>query len=131
MWTISTYLHKTFAWKFIICHVGVHHCWGCKIWQPPWDHVLNLVFSKPEWQFLRKISIVACKISENKWRQHIGLQMYELEIIQFKIDCIFWINQDGSHFINGDHIKFPLWQPSWMAYWMLFVLSKAFKLNYS
>ena len=25
--------------------------------------------------------------------------MYELKIIQFKIDC-----QDGGHFINGDHI---------------------------
>ena len=22
---------------------------GCKMWQPPWDYVLNLVFSKPKW----------------------------------------------------------------------------------
>ena len=34
--------------------------------------------------------MVDCKITENKCRQHIGLQMYELKIIQFKIDCIFW-----------------------------------------
>ena len=30
-----------------------------------------------------------CKVSENKERRHIGLQMYELKIIQFKIDCNF------------------------------------------
>ena len=28
-----------------------------------------------------------CKLSEKKYRQRIGLQIYELEIIQFKIDC--------------------------------------------
>ena len=34
--------------------------------------------------------MIDCKISGNKCRQQIGLQMYELEIMQFKIDCIFW-----------------------------------------
>ena len=52
--------------------------------------------------------MIDCKMSENKLRQYIGLQMYELKIIQFKIDCNFWKNQDGDHFINGDHITFPL-----------------------
>ena len=52
--------------------------------------------------------MVHCKISKNQWRQHIGLQMYELKIIQFRIDCNFWKNLDGSHFINCDHITFPL-----------------------
>ena len=48
-----------------------------------------------------------CKISENKRRQHISLQMYELKIIQFKIDCIF-LEKKTRYFINGDHITFPL-----------------------
>ena len=34
--------------------------------------------------------MIDIKISGNKSRQHIDLQMYELQIIQFKIDCIFW-----------------------------------------
>ena len=33
--------------------------------------------------------MVHCKISKNKWRQRIGLQMYELKIIQFEIDLQF------------------------------------------
>ena len=52
--------------------------------------------------------MIDSKISKNKLRPHIGLQMYELKIIEFKIDCIFWKNQDGGHFINGVHITFPL-----------------------
>ena len=52
--------------------------------------------------------MVDCKISGNKRRQHIGLQMYELEIIQFKIACIIWKNQDGGHLINGVHITILL-----------------------
>ena len=36
------------------------------------------------------------------------LANYELKIIQFKIDCNFLKNQDGGHFINGDHITFLL-----------------------
>ena len=48
--------------------------------------------------------MIDCKISGNKRRQHIGLQMYELKIIQFKIDCIFW--------------KKPRWRPPyrWCPY---------------
>ena len=39
----------------------------------------------------------------------IGLQMYELKIMQFKIDCMFWKkNQDGGHLINGVHKTFLL-----------------------
>ena len=34
---------------------------------------------------LRQISMIDCKKSLNKWRQQIGLQMYELKIMQFKI----------------------------------------------
>ena len=52
--------------------------------------------------------MIDCKISGNKWRQHIGLQMYELKIIQFKIDCISWKNQDGGHLIDGVHITILL-----------------------
>ena len=36
------------------------------------------------------------------------LAVYELKIMQFKIDCIFWKNQDGGHLINGVHITFLL-----------------------
>ena len=28
--------------------------------------------------------------------------------MQFKIDCIFWKNQDGGHLINGVYITFLL-----------------------
>ena len=45
--------------------------------------------------------------------------MYELKTIQFKIDCIFWKNQDGGHLIDGVHITILLLQLSWMACWML------------
>ena len=45
--------------------------------------------------------------------------MYELKIIQFKIYCIFWKNQDGGHLINGVHITILRLQPSWMACCML------------
>ena len=65
-----------------------------------------------------------CKISGNKCRQHVGLQI-ELKIIQLKIDCIFLKNQDGGHFINGVHVTFPLGQPSWIACCMLSFLCKA------
>ena len=51
---------------------------------------------------LRQISMIDCKIHENKLTQHVCLQMYELTIIQFQIDCNFWKNQDGVYFINGD-----------------------------
>ena len=41
--------------------------------------------------------MIDCKISENRRRQHLGLQMYEFKIIQFKIDCKFWNkNQNGG-----------------------------------
>ena len=51
---------------------------------------------------LTQISMIDCIKSGNKCRQQIGLQMYELKIMQFKIDCIFWKNQDGGHLINGN-----------------------------
>ena len=35
-------------------------------------------------------------------------KMHELKIIKFKIDCIFGKKQDCRHFINCDHITFPL-----------------------
>ena len=53
--------------------------------------------------------------------------MYELKIMPFKIDCIFWKNQDGGHLINGVHITFLLLKPSWMVCWMLSSLFKAIK----
>ena len=80
---------------------------------------LCLVFSKPELQYLRQISMVDCKISKINEDN-----MYELKIIQFKKDCNIWEKQDGSLFINCDHKALTLWQPSWMACWMLFVLSE-------
>ena len=42
--------------------------------------------------------MIDCKISGNKLRQQIGLQMYELKIMQFKIDCIFWKTKMAATF---------------------------------
>ena len=48
--------------------------------------------------------MIDCKLSKNKRRPHIGLQVYQLKIIEFKIDCIFW--------------KKPRWRPlyKWCPY---------------